>query len=143
MQVRECNEDDFESIYYLNKYSFGYEYNLDKTKSRLAIILERSTDKILVACVNDIVVGYIHANDYECTYSDSLKNIMAIAVDEAYQNQGIGKTLLYAVEEWAKECGCCGVRLVSSATRTGAHEFYLSCGYTNKKLQKNFFKLFG
>lgn len=140
--VRDCVCSDFARIYYLNSTVFGYQYDLDKTKVRLAAILDRKTDRIFLACIDDTVVGYAHASDYECTYSDSLKNIMAIAVDTAYQGKGIGKQLLGAVEGWAKDCGCCGVRLVSGLDRTGAHEFYLRCGYTMRKQQKNFIKYF-
>ena len=142
MLIRECAAADFESIWLLNETAFGYKYDLGKTQKRLDMILNRQADKILVACIEDEIVGYIHGNDYECTYSDSLKNIMSIAVDESRRGQGIGKALLSSIEIWAKDCGCCGVRLVSGSDRTGAHEFYLACGYTNRKQQKNFIKYF-
>lgn len=142
MLIRDCAADDYKRIYEINKHAFGYDYPLEKTKTRLVEILQRPTDQIFVACVEDKVVGYIHGSDYECTYSDSLKNIMAIAVDEQYRGQGIGKALLSAVEDWAKESCCCGVRLVSGFDRTKAHEFYLHCGYSLRKQQKNFNKLF-
>ncbi|MDO4298340.1 MAG: hypothetical protein Q4C59_07695 [Lachnospiraceae bacterium] len=35
-----------------------------------------------------------------------------------------------------------GVRLVSGASRTGAHEFYRCCGYGGEKEQVNFKKFF-
>lgn len=143
MIIRECNISDYFRIHELNKNAFGYEYPLNKTKDRLSEILNRKTDKVFVACIEDTVVGYIHGCDYECTYSDSLKNIMAIAVDEGFRGNGAGKALLDAIESWAKECGCCGVRLVSGFDRVGAHEFYSHCGYINRKQQKNFIKIFG
>lgn len=142
MIVRECSSKDYIRIYELNKNAFGYEYPLSKTKDRLQEIFNRQTDKLFVACVDDFIVGYIHGSDYECTYSDALKNIMAIAVDEKYRGKGIGKALLNAIENWAKECNCIGVRLVSGFDRVGAHEFYLHCGYVLRKQQKNFIKLF-
>lgn len=142
MIIRECNISDYVRIHELNKNSLGYEYPLNKTKDRLYEILKRQTDKIYVACIDETVVGYIHGSDYECTYSDSLKNIMAIAVDEVYCGKGVGKALLSVIEDWAEECGCYGVRLVSGFNRTDAHEFYLRCGYVNRKQQKNFIKIF-
>ena len=142
MEIRECLVTDYEDIYQLNKNAFGYEYDLEKTKSRLRNILKRSTDKIFVACVDKKVVGYIHGSDYECSYSDSLKNIMAIAVYEDYRGRGAGKALLNAIENWAKESNCCGVRLVSGFNRIEAHKFYLHCGYSLRKEQKNFIKKF-
>ena len=142
MLIRECCLSDYESIYEINKNALGYDYPVEKTKNRLFKILKRPTDRIYVVCDDDKIVGYIHGSDYECTYSDSLKNILAIAVDESYRKKGVGKTLLTAIETWAKECGCCGVRLVSGFNRPNAHEFYLHCGYINRKQQKNFIKLF-
>jgi len=142
MVIRECCISDYHRIHDINQYSFGYEYPLNKTKERLSEILKRPTEKLYVACIDENIVGYIHGSDYECTYSDSLKNIMAIAVEEAFRGRGIGKALLIAIENWAKKCNCCGVRLVSGFDRTNAHEFYLHCGYINRKQQKNFIKLF-
>jgi len=121
---------------------YGYDYPKEKTEIRLKFILSRSTDKLFVACEGKEVVGYIHGSDYECTYSDSLKNIMAIAVDEKYRGKGIGKLLLESLEKWAVDDGCIGVRLVSGMNREKAHEFYLHCGYNLRKEQKNFIKIF-
>lgn len=140
--IRECETEDYKRIYELNKSAFGYEYPEEKTRLRLSEILKRSTDKLYVACIDDLVVGYIHGCDYECTYSDSLKNIMAIAVDETYREKGIGRALLTAIEQWAQADGCQGVRLVSGFNRTAAHIFYQRCGYTLRKEQKNFIKRF-
>jgi GNAT superfamily N-acetyltransferase len=133
---------DSARICQINEDSLGYRYDLEKTKQRLEQIIGRPTDKIYVACIDGNIVGYIHGCDYECTYADSLKNIMAIAVDKGYQGKGIGRALLNAIEGWAKECGCSGVRLVSGFNREGAHQFYLHCGYTVRKQQKNFIKYF-
>lgn len=44
--------------------------------------------------------------------------------------------------KWAKDTGAFGVRLVSGATRIGAHAFYKSCGYEGNKEQKNLRKCF-
>ncbi|MFZ2539803.1 MAG: GNAT family N-acetyltransferase [Oscillospiraceae bacterium] len=140
--IREATAEDAQRIYEINKYSFGYDYPNEKTKTRLEYILSRTTDKLYVACEEDEVVGYIHGSDYECTYSDSLKNIMAIAVDEQYRGKGIGKALLNALENWAVSDGSVGVRLVSGMNREKAHEFYLHCGYNLRKEQKNFIKIF-
>lgn len=140
--VRECCTSDYNKIHELNKSAFGYQYSLKKTRDRLHEVLERAKDKIFVACVDNEVVGYIHGIDYECTYSDPLKNIVALAVDQAYRGKGIGRILLKTVENWARESNCCGVCLISGFDRINAHQFYLHCGYNDRKDQKNFVKLF-
>lgn len=142
MNIRECTESDYVALHNINTTAFGYEYPLIKTKERLSLILKSPGNKIYVACENNTVIGYIHVSDYECTYFDSLKNIMAIAVLEKYRGIGAGKALLHAAESWAKACGCCGVRLVSGFNREKAHGFYEHCGYAHRKDQKNFIKYF-
>lgn len=140
--IREATISDCGRICDLNRTCLGYDYPEEKTLGRLALILRRPSDKVFVAEYNGEAAGYVHCADYECTYCGSLKNIMAIAVDENYRGRGIGKTLLQAAERWAASCGCSGVRLGSGFERTQAHMFYLRCGYTLRKEAKNFIKLF-
>jgi GNAT superfamily N-acetyltransferase len=142
IRIREARMDDCGRICELNRTALGYDYPEDMTCKRLGFILQRPTERVFVAEYEGGVAGYVHACDYECIYMDSLKNILAIAVDERYRGFGIGKKLLGAAEAWADKSGCAGVRLVSSMSRTGAHEFYKRCGYTLRKEQKNFIKLF-
>ena len=86
------------------------------------------------------MAGFVHVADYETLHSGSQKNIIALAVDPAWQGKGIGRMLTNAAEAWALACGCNAIRLVSSMGRTGAHAFYLHCGYRLRKEQKNFIK---
>lgn len=140
--IRLAQLDDAESIYLLNKNTLGYGMELEETKKRLEIVLERTTDKVWVAVLNGTVVGYVHAADYECTYMKSLKNILALAVFTEYQGQGFGKLLLEKVEEWSYNSGCSGVRFTSGYDRERAHEFYKHCQYIHRKNAKNFIKQF-
>lgn len=142
IKIRECTVDDAEAIFEINKVEMGYEYELAKTREKLGELLSRSENKILVAVCNGEVVGYIHACDYDVIYSDHMKNIMGIAVLSSFKQKGIGKALLTEIEKWGEETGACGIRLVSGATRTGAHEFYRRCGYDGGKQQINFKKMF-
>lgn len=138
--IREFTLDDAEEIYLLNKNGLSYDYPIEKTKQKLSIIKSLSTNKIFVATIDNQVVGYIHASEYECSYSDSLKNILALVVNENYRKQGVGKKLMLAVENWAVNTNSIGVRLVSGFNREIAHKFYQQCGYTLRKEQKNFIK---
>lgn len=138
--IRECNPDDYEAIYRLNRDEMGYDYPLEKTRAKLENLLNDAENKIYVAVADNKVVGYVHANSYESIYLDSLKNIMGIAVDSEYKRRGIGKMLLCAVEDWAKKSCASGVRLVSGGTRKDAHKFYQACGYGDGKEQLNFKK---
>lgn len=141
LQIRKCEITDAKAIYELNLKEMGYNYPVDRTEEKLERLLKSDKDKILVALVNNTVVGYVHANDYDVIYAPHMKNIMGIAVSGCCKKKGIGRALLSAVENWAQESGARGVRLVSSASRTGAHEFYRRCGYTEDKQQLNFKKI--
>lgn len=140
--IREARAEDCVRIKELNRDALGYDYPVDKTERNLRLLLLKSSEKIYVAESGGFVLGYIHATDYESTYHEGLKNIMALAVDEKYRGLGVGRKLLLAAEDWARSQGNSGVRLISSFPRTEAHKFYLRCGYMLRKEHKNFIKLF-
>ncbi|MCD8028812.1 MAG: GNAT family N-acetyltransferase [Erysipelotrichaceae bacterium] len=142
IQIRECKITDAWAIYDLNTKELGYDYPENKTQEKLATILDSNKDKIYVAVIDNNVVGYIHASDYDVIYAPHMKDIMEIAVNSSYRKMGIGKALLSAVEDWAINTGAYGIRLVSGATRMDAHEFYRHCGYSGDKQQINFKKMF-
>ncbi len=142
LQIREATLNDAQDIAGLNRNDLGYEYSVQETKEKLNKVLSSVKDKVFVAVLGDVVVGYVHANDYDVLYAPHMKNIMGIAVSGELRRCGIGKALLASVEEWAKGCGAAGVRLVSGAGRTEAHEFYRRCGYGGGKQQVNFKKIF-
>jgi len=142
LQIRRARLSDAEALCQLDRQDLGYDYPLEQTRSKLEKILAQETDRVFVAELDGAVVGYVHANDYDALYAPPMKNIMGIAVSAACRKQGIGRALLAAVEAWARESGAAGVRLVSGAARTGAHDFYRRCGYGSEKQQLNFKKLF-
>lgn len=138
--IRECFIDDSFAIQQLNFLELGYDFPVEQTQQKLRELLASKKDKIFVAEVDGIIVGYVHANDYELLYAPPMKNIMGIAVLTEYRRKGIGKALLEKVERWAKETGAAGVRLVSGGSRIDAHSFYNSLGYGEGKPQLNFKK---
>ena len=142
LMIEDVKLEDLESIVQINKTALGYDFSQNETKERLKYVLNTTSDKLIAAKLNGKVIGYIHGADYNPVYSQPLKNILALAVLPEYQGYGAGKALLIANENWARECGCTGVRLVSGYNRVEAHEFYCHCGYTMRKEQKNFIKIF-
>lgn len=140
--VRDALPEDAPAIARLNREEMGYEYPEEQTMEKLRALLSSGRDKILVAECSGTVVGYVHLCNYELIYYDSLKNVMGIAVSREYRRRGIGKMLLSAAEDWAKADGAAGVRLSSGETRTGAHAFYRSLGYSGTKKQLNLKKIF-
>jgi ribosomal protein S18 acetylase RimI-like enzyme len=140
--VRKATPEDGAAIYAINKEAMGYDFPAEKTNLRLKFILELPEHDIFIAVVDQIVVGYIHIQDYECVYGDGLKDILALAVNPDFHRMGIGKALITAAEKKAKDDGAVGMRLESGIERIGAHKFYESCGYTLRKEHKNYVKSF-
>lgn len=140
--IRRVKLSDAKDIYYINKTSLGYDYDLNKQKNKIRCVIEDDTQVIFVADIGNKVVGYIHLVNYDVIYADNYKNCLGIAVDNEFKRMGIGSALLSQGEEWAKENGAVGIRLCSGIERKNAHEFYLSQGYNENKIQKNLKKVF-
>lgn len=140
--VRRAVISDAEDIYHINKTSLGYDYDLDKQKSKIETVLNDCTQVIFVADIANKVVGYIHLVNYDVIYADNFKNCLGLAIDNDYKRKGIGSALLKQGEMWAKENGAAGIRLCSGIERENAHKFYLSQGYGENKIQKNLKKVF-
>lgn len=139
--IREACLNDCTAICTLSRDQLGYDFPPEEVRKKLSALLNSPTDKIFVAEMNEQVIGYIHACGYDVLYAPHMKNILGIAVAEAYQKCGIGRMLLTAVEHWAAESGAAGIRLTSGKSRTGAHTFYQECGYTRIKEQVKFRKM--
>lgn len=138
--IRPAAMTDAAAICRLNREEMGYDYPLEETIKLLEILLAAPADRIYVAEMNGETVGYVHAQHYQVLYAPPMKNILGIAVSSAHRRGGIGAALLDRAEQWAREEGCEMVRLVSGATRTGAHEFYRRRGYGEGRAQLNFKK---
>lgn len=140
--IRNAEVSDAEDIYYINKTSLGYDYDLDKQRKNLQAVLNDKIQVVFVADIGDKVVGYIHLTSYDVIYADTYINCLGLAVDNDYKRMGVGSALLKQGEKWAKENGAVGIRLCSGIEREKAHKFYLSQGYVENKLQKNLKKIF-
>ena len=103
--IRNAEISDAEDIYYINKSSLGYDYDLDKQRENLKAVLNDKTQVIFVADIGDKVVGYIHLTSYDVIYTDTYKNCLGLAVDNDYKRMGVGSALLKQGEKWAKENG--------------------------------------
>ena len=142
MKIRNARPEDAAAIQLLNKEALGYDYPLEKTREKLEAAYLDETQCILVAELDDdIVVGYIHLQNYDTLYFDPMKNVLGIAVFPAFRRRGVATRLMAEAEEWAVGTGASGIRLTSGTSREEAHAFYLRMGYEEKKLQKNFRKI--
>ena len=69
-----------------------------------------------------------------------MANVLGLSVKKEFQKMGIGRALLEAAENWARENGIKMMRLNSGINRTDAHQFYKHLDYISEKDQKRFIK---
>lgn len=139
-RIRPARQEDAAAVAEISASALGYVFGREETEKALTAALARSDDRVFVAIASDMVVGFVHGQDYETLYAPSYKNIMGIAVAAEHRRKGIGRALLGKIEQWAAETGAAGVRLVSGMEREEAHRFYDACGYAEQKRQLNFRK---
>ena len=84
---------------------------------------------MLVAYVDDKVVGFIGLCKFYTYETDGYISILAFAVAEGYRQQGIGKKLLAAAKEYAVENNIKQMRVSSAFHREEAHLFYEANGF--------------
>lgn len=142
MLIRKSTVEDAAGIQRLNKTAMGYDFPVAETEKKLRNALADAGQCVLVAVENQEIVGYLHMEDYDTLYFPHMKNVLALAVLPECRRRGIASQLLAAGEDWARETGATGIRLVSGAERQEAHACYLKAGFKERKLQKNFRKSF-
>ncbi len=113
----------------------GYQTTVDEMKSRYALIAQHPDYKTIIAVENNAVVGMAGLCKglfYEM--NGMYMRILVFVVRRDKQKQGIGKLLLQASENWAREHELKTILLNSGNRdeRTDAHAFYKNMGYTIK-----------
>lgn len=89
--------------------------------------------EVLVGVINDAVV----ATATMCAYGSPLTRVCvpgeveprAVAVDPAFQGQGIAAALMAGCEDWARANGLAGLAVCVASHNAGAHRLYERLGY--------------
>jgi GNAT superfamily N-acetyltransferase len=108
----------------------GYPSTPQELPPRLGVV-ERQGDTVLVA-EDDAgkVIGFSALHVIHTLHQRKpLGYITAFVTDPGEQRTGVGRKLLAASEEWARERGCYRLSVTSAEQRAGAHAFYEACGY--------------
>ena len=94
----------------------------------------------LVACEGEAVLGFAYAEPERMT--DGTVNLLAIAVDPARQNKGVGKAL---IAELARRLVAAGNRVLIVETSslegyTATQAFYRALGFTREACIRDFYQ---
>ena len=114
----------------------GYPAEADAIRARLAHLLEREDQLVLVAApAGGTAVGWVHAVEQELIESGRRCEIVGLVVDPGHRGQGVGRRLVAEVEAWATGRGLGLIAVRSNVTRTESHPFYERLGYLRTKTQ--------
>jgi GNAT superfamily N-acetyltransferase len=96
----------------------------EQAASRLAAAIESADAEVLVADDDGIVGICTIYHDIDSVRFGRRAWIEDLAVDGAHRSHGVGKALLDAAKDWARERGASHLELDSSDLRADAHRFY-------------------
>lgn len=119
----------------------GYPNAPAAIAERLQRLLPSDSDLILVATVPpDEVIGWVHANAQDLLDSGRRAEILGLVVDPAWQGRGAGRSLVEAVEAWARAKGLPTLAVRSNVVRAQSHPFYERLGFSRVKTQHSYRK---
>ncbi len=99
--IRNAKVSDCSQIAEILKNDLGYDCTGELVRDRLSK-LDPSREAVFAAVKDGEVVGVVHIERYELLYSDTLANVLGLAVCGKFRRMGIGRSLMQAAEKWAE-----------------------------------------
>lgn len=129
LKIQRMEQRDLVQIQRLYEELLEGGISIEVLESQFAAVSNREDYRLFVAKCDGHVWG--SAIGIVCQALDApFLVIENVVVDAAYRNQGIGRKMFAALDDFANEKGCGYAILVSSGFRDGAHRFYETMGYT-------------
>jgi GNAT superfamily N-acetyltransferase len=122
----------------------GYPSTAEAIVRRFRALQRRDDSAIFV--VEDAdgrLLGWGHVMGRLLLESDPFAELVGLVVDASARRQGVGRSLVEAVEQWARGRGYGILRVRSNSARTLARPFYERLGYAVTKNQNVFEKSLG
>ena len=131
MELRAARPDEAEAVLAAYEWLFAPPgsqppmWDPAKAAARLAAAAASESAEVLIADIDGAIAGI-------CTVYDEFESVRFghrawvedLAVDPERRSLGIGKALLDAAKDWARERGATHLELDSAETRADAHRFY-------------------
>ena len=119
----------------------GYPSTTEQVLARLRTLPQDGTHAVYVAENDAGVIGWVHVFELLPVCHNRVAEVAGLVVDASCRASGVGKRLMDAAENWAREKGLDTVVLRSNVIREAAHKFYENLGYTRIKTQHAFRKV--
>jgi len=141
-QVRPAQPSDAEAMASLAE-QLGYPCTGTEVRKRLNEMKDPVQYGAFVAVrPQGEIAGWIGAYVFRAVELAPFVEISGLVVEKTLRSRGIGKALLNAAEDWARNAELPVILVTSNITRARAHQFYLSNGYELVKTQRIFRKSF-
>jgi GNAT superfamily N-acetyltransferase len=129
LDIRDATRADAEAVALLLT-ELGYPVPPAHFPERLARFTSVGNGRVLVAVVDGVVRAFAAVEiTYPIHHPDPVAHLSSFAVGRPARRQGIGRQLLRAVEQTARDAGCRDVVVTSAEHRADAHAFYPSAGW--------------
>jgi GNAT superfamily N-acetyltransferase len=129
MIVRTAQRGDAGAVAALSA-QLGYDEAEEEVRKRLDEIRAQGSSEVYVAVVPpDIVVGWVQVFALLLVELPPLAEVGGIVVDSRYRRIGVGRGLMAAAEQWARQNGLATLRMRGDVQRDDAHAFYRRLGY--------------
>ena len=127
--TRSAQSEDVEALANLIT-ELGYPTSSEDMDRRFEAISADSSYATLVAARGGNVLGMVglHLERFYESNSSCVR-IMALVVGSEHRGRGIGRILVSAAEDWARQRGAREIMLTTHKRRADAHRFYVSMGY--------------
>lgn len=108
----------------------GYEASPASIPTRLEALRTDGGIALVAVTEDGRVVGAASAATFSTLHADHPTGyITALVTDETFRRHGVGRQLVAALEQWARDHGCHRLSVTSAERRADAHAFYPSCGF--------------
>lgn len=113
----------------------GYPTNRVQVEERLAAIAATTSQVVLVAELDGLVVGWLEVVEMLRVESGRFGEITGLVVTSAHRGAGVGGVLVEAAWAWCAARGLAELRVRSNVVRSDAHRFYRRLGFAVTKTQ--------
>jgi len=130
--LRKATEKDLERVYTLICDMEQRQLPLERFSAIFQAQLQDEHYFCLLCQQDAKVIGVLNLRfEEQLHHAERIAEILELAVDGAYRRQGVGKELLAAACQLAKEQGCSQIEVACNQLRSDTHRFYLREGLHN------------
>ena len=131
VSVREARPSDAHDLATLCT-QLGYPSDAQEMPARLARLAADSNARAFVAESGGTVHGLLTVHlRFTLNHAAPIAQITLLVVNQLKRGRGIGRLLVQRAEAWVAEQGSQRINVTTKLTRTDAHAFYESVGYTH------------